>query len=125
MRAAALQLLGDMPRIPPWLIDRVIAELELTGKLVFPVVGGKKGYPTAFPRSLFAEIRALTGDGSPLGVPSDARAVRNPRRTPCALPHGTRVGGAMARLLRPPTPAHRPGRRCPRGPRPGRAGTGP
>lgn len=61
-----VSLLGDMPRVPAWLIDRVIAEFELTGQLVFPVYsapgGPRKGYPTAFPRALFAEIRALTGD---------------------------------------------------------------
>jgi CTP:molybdopterin cytidylyltransferase MocA/xanthine/CO dehydrogenase XdhC/CoxF family maturation factor len=61
-----VSLLGDMPRVSPSLIDRVVAEFDLAGKLVFPVYqgpgGATKGYPTAFPRSLFGEIRALTGD---------------------------------------------------------------
>lgn len=59
-------LLGDMPKVPAWLVDRVLAEFELSGKLCFPVYPGPKGlakgYPTAFPRSLFSEIRSLTGD---------------------------------------------------------------
>jgi molybdenum cofactor cytidylyltransferase len=63
-----VSLLGDMPMVKPWLIDRVIAELELSEKLVFPVYstpdGPRRGYPTAFPRELFAEIRALTMDGT-------------------------------------------------------------
>lgn len=71
--AGVVSLLGDMPRVAPWLIDRVIAELEMSDQLVFPVYtpapgagegGPRRGYPTAFPRSLFAEIRALTGDGT-------------------------------------------------------------
>jgi xanthine/CO dehydrogenase XdhC/CoxF family maturation factor/molybdopterin-guanine dinucleotide biosynthesis protein A len=61
-----MTLLGDMPMVKPWLINRVIEEFELSGKLAFPVFpapdGLKKGYPTAFPRSLFGEIRRLTGD---------------------------------------------------------------
>lgn len=61
-----LSLLGDMPMVKSWLIDRVLTEFELSGRLVFPVYQGPegpvKGYPTAFPRALFGEISALTGD---------------------------------------------------------------
>ncbi len=61
-----VSLLGDMPMVRPWLIERVLSEFELSGRLTFPVTPGpegpRKGYPTAFPRSLFGEIRALTGD---------------------------------------------------------------
>lgn len=57
-----VSLLGDMPRVKPWLIDRVLEEFELSGRLTFPIFEGKKGYPTAFPRALFDEIRHLTGD---------------------------------------------------------------
>lgn len=68
MAPGVVSLLGDMPRVKPWLIDRVIAEFELSGKLVFPIYNGPKGtrrgYPTAFPRSLFPEIRSLTGDAT-------------------------------------------------------------
>ncbi len=66
MAAGFLSLLGDMPMVKSWLIDRVLTEFELSGRLVFPVYQGlegpTKGYPTAFPRALFGEIRALTGD---------------------------------------------------------------
>lgn len=61
-----VSLLGDMPFVPAWLIDRVVSEFELEKRLTFPVYPGPdgpvKGYPTAFPRELFGEIRALTGD---------------------------------------------------------------
>lgn len=61
-----LSLMGDMPMVKPWLIDRVISEFELSEQLTFPVFpspdGPRKGYPTVFPKSLFAEIKALTGD---------------------------------------------------------------
>ncbi|MBI5624394.1 MAG: NTP transferase domain-containing protein [Elusimicrobia bacterium] len=59
-------LLGDMPMVKPWLIDRVLSEFELSGKLVFPVFPGpegpQRGYPTAFPRELVDEIQSLTAD---------------------------------------------------------------
>ena len=58
--------LGDMPRIKPWLVDRVLAEFELSGKLCFPTVPGPegpvKGHPTAYPRELFGEIGSLIVD---------------------------------------------------------------
>ncbi|MFA6316328.1 MAG: NTP transferase domain-containing protein [Elusimicrobiota bacterium] len=64
--AGVVALLGDMPMIPPWLIDRVLSEFELSGKLAFPVFPGPdgplRGYPTAFPRALFGEIQSLDAD---------------------------------------------------------------
>lgn len=63
-----VSLLGDMPRVKPWLIDRVIEEFELSGRLTFPVFEGRKGYPTAFPRALFEEIRHLTGDDTAMAA---------------------------------------------------------
>lgn len=61
-----LLLLGDMPLVKSWLIDRVLTEFELSGRLVFPVYEGPhgplRGHPTAFPRSFFGEARSLTGD---------------------------------------------------------------
>ena len=64
--AGVVSLLGDMPMVKSWLIERVLAEFELSGRLVFPVYAGpdgqRKGYPTAFPRALFEEMRELTGD---------------------------------------------------------------
>ncbi len=64
--AGVVSLMGDMPMVKPWLIDRVIEEFLLSGRLTFPICqspdGPRKGYPTAFPRHLFAEIKALSGD---------------------------------------------------------------
>jgi molybdenum cofactor cytidylyltransferase len=73
MAPGVVTLLGDMPMVKSWLIDRVIAEFELSQRLTFPVVVGpkgatKKGYPTAFPRELFQEIRALTGDDTAMAA---------------------------------------------------------
>jgi molybdenum cofactor cytidylyltransferase len=79
-----VSLLGDMPRVPAWLIDRVVSEFELSRRLVFPVYPGPegptKGYPTAFPRSLFGEIRALTGDDTAMDAVREhwGQAVRIP-----------------------------------------------
>lgn len=65
-------LLGDMPRVKPWLIDRVLAEFELSGKLCFPVVSGVdgqvKGHPTAYPRGLFGEVGQLVGDDTAMAA---------------------------------------------------------
>lgn len=59
-------LLGDMPRVKPWLIERVREEFELSGQLCFPTVPGPEGpvkaHPTAYPRELFGEVRQLVGD---------------------------------------------------------------
>ncbi|MBI3553146.1 MAG: XdhC family protein [Elusimicrobia bacterium] len=72
LAAGVVSLLGDMPMVKPWLINRVIEEFELSSKLTFPVFAGpgglKKGYPTAFPRSLFGEIRKLTGDDTAMAA---------------------------------------------------------
>ncbi|UPT74708.1 MAG: nucleotidyltransferase family protein [Elusimicrobiota bacterium] len=65
-------LLGDMPRVPAWLIERVIAEFELSGKLTFPVHQGHdgpiKGHPTAYPRELFGEVGRLVGDDTAMAA---------------------------------------------------------
>ena len=65
-------LLGDMPRVPPWLVERVLSEFELSGALTFPTREGpdgpRKGHPTAYPRALFGEIRELVGDDTALSA---------------------------------------------------------
>lgn len=65
-------LLGDMPRVPAWLVERVIAEFELKGGLTFPVYPGPggpvKGHPTAYPRELFGEIGRLIGDDTAMSA---------------------------------------------------------
>ena len=62
----AVKLLGDMPMVKPWLIDRVLSEFELSGRLAFPVYPGPqgplRGYPIAIPRRLFGQIKALARD---------------------------------------------------------------
>ncbi len=62
----AVALLGDMPRVEAWLVERVLSEFELSGRLCFPVHPGPdgpvKGHPTAYPRELFGEVRELVGD---------------------------------------------------------------
>jgi molybdenum cofactor cytidylyltransferase len=62
----AIKLLGDMPLVKPWLIERVLSEFELSGKLAFPVYEGadgpEGGFPMAVPRALFGEIKALARD---------------------------------------------------------------
>jgi molybdenum cofactor cytidylyltransferase len=65
-------LLGDMPRVKPWLIDRVLSEFELSGRLSFPVFPGPegpaKGHPTAYPRELFGEVGQLVGDDTAMAA---------------------------------------------------------
>lgn len=65
-------LLGDMPRVKTWLIDRVLSEFELSGRLCFPVFPGPegpaKGQPTAYPRELFGEIGQLVGDDTAMAA---------------------------------------------------------
>jgi CTP:molybdopterin cytidylyltransferase MocA/xanthine/CO dehydrogenase XdhC/CoxF family maturation factor len=65
-------LLGDMPRVPAWLVERVIAEFELKGALTFPIYPGSqgplKGHPTAYPRELFGEIGRLVGDDTAMSA---------------------------------------------------------
>ena len=62
----AIKLLGDMPLVQPWLIERVLSEFELTGRLAFPVYEGpdgpEGGFPLAIPRALFGEVKALARD---------------------------------------------------------------
>ena len=65
-------MLGDMPRVPGWLVERVIVEFELSGCLTFPVHPGPngpvKGYPTAYPRELFGEVGRLIGDDTAMAA---------------------------------------------------------
>ncbi|WP_448205076.1 NTP transferase domain-containing protein [Azospirillum sp. sgz302134] len=56
--------LGDMPRVTPAVIDRLIAAYNPTeGRSVcVPTVQGKRGNPVLWDRSFFAEMATLTGD---------------------------------------------------------------
>jgi molybdenum cofactor cytidylyltransferase len=61
----AVILLGDMPRIPPSLIDRLIDAFDaapVEPVAVVPLRGGRRGNPALIGRSLFAAVRMLEGD---------------------------------------------------------------
>jgi molybdenum cofactor cytidylyltransferase len=62
--AAAIVLLGDMPRIEPMLIDRLIETFEAhPGALVVaPVQDGRRGNPVLIARRLFEGAMRLEGD---------------------------------------------------------------
>jgi molybdenum cofactor cytidylyltransferase len=61
----AVILLGDMPRIAPSLIDRLIDAFDSASDeplAVVPVRGGRRGNPALIGRGLFAAVRMLEGD---------------------------------------------------------------
>jgi len=61
----AVILLGDMPRIAPSLIDRLIDAFDaapVEPLAVVPVRGGRRGNPALIGRGLFAAVRMLEGD---------------------------------------------------------------
>jgi molybdenum cofactor cytidylyltransferase len=61
---AAVVLLGDMPLLPPALIDRLIATFEpKEGRaIVVPVRDGRRGNPVLWGRGYFVVLMALKGD---------------------------------------------------------------
>ena len=84
----AVILLGDMPRIAPSLINRLIGAFDkapVEPPAVVPIHRGRRGNPALIGRSLFAQIMTLEGDkgaaaliGSRAGVvemPVDDRAI--------------------------------------------------
>ena len=60
----ALVLLGDMPRITPGVIEKLVAALAASpgAKAVVPVLGGRSGNPALITRALFSEVAGLKGD---------------------------------------------------------------
>jgi molybdenum cofactor cytidylyltransferase len=61
----AVILLGDMPRIAPSLIDRLIDAFDaapVEPVAVVPVRGGRRGNPALIGRGLFAAVGMLEGD---------------------------------------------------------------
>jgi molybdenum cofactor cytidylyltransferase len=61
----AVILLGDMPRIAPSLIDRLIDAFDaapVEPLAIVPVRGGRRGNPALIARGLFAAVRTLEGD---------------------------------------------------------------
>lgn len=61
--AAVVVLLGDMPLVPPALIDRLVeAWLATKPAAVVPTHGGRRGNPVVLSRLLEPDIMALAGD---------------------------------------------------------------
>lgn len=62
--AGALVLLGDMPRVTPAILDRLIAAFadRPEAKAVVPTLAGRRGNPVLLARDLFAGAMAMTGD---------------------------------------------------------------
>jgi len=62
--AAALVLLGDMPRVGAALCRRLIDEFAKDPDVdaVVPLVEGRRGNPVLVSRALFADVARLTGD---------------------------------------------------------------
>lgn len=61
--AGALFCLGDMPRLTAAHIDRLIAEAERRpDTILLPVFEGRRGNPVLWPRRMFGELAALSGD---------------------------------------------------------------
>jgi molybdenum cofactor cytidylyltransferase len=60
----AVVCLGDMPRVAPAAIDRLVAAFNpVEGRAIcIPVRGGKRGNPVLLARPLFAELAGLSGD---------------------------------------------------------------
>lgn len=60
---ALLVALGDLPMIPPRVIDRLLAVASRTDRtIVAPSYEGRQGHPVLFRRVHFDELRALDGD---------------------------------------------------------------
>ena len=57
-------LLGDMPNIDAAIINHLLAAFEATGgrAIIVPTHHGQRGNPVVWPRNVFSELRALTGD---------------------------------------------------------------
>ncbi|MFT4253872.1 MAG: nucleotidyltransferase family protein [Caulobacter sp.] len=65
---AALVLLGDMPRVPHDLADRLVQGLEAGAGIAAPLHAGRRGHPVLFARRWFADLAALAGDRGAQGV---------------------------------------------------------
>jgi molybdenum cofactor cytidylyltransferase len=74
---AALVALADQPGVGADIVDRLVERYRADGSpIVAPVYrGGIRGNPVLFDRSLFAELRAVTGDEGGRSV-----VVRDPTR---------------------------------------------
>lgn len=53
---------GDVPFIGGKLLEALVGRFLDTGRITYPLVGGRKGHPVIFPASSFPLLRALRGD---------------------------------------------------------------
>lgn len=60
--AAALVLLGDMPRIPEGVGEALVAAWRRGALACAPSFEGRRGHPVLFDQALFAGLLALSGD---------------------------------------------------------------
>lgn len=59
---AVFVALGDQPVVEGDFLSKALESWKSGAKIVCPIVGGKKGHPVLFDRSLFGEILALEKD---------------------------------------------------------------
>jgi molybdenum cofactor cytidylyltransferase len=59
-----LVVLGDMPRVRPEHLDRLIAAFAEAGgeAIIVPALAGRRGNPVLWPRALYAQMLTLDGD---------------------------------------------------------------
>ena len=95
--AAALVVLGDMPRVSAAHIDRIVGAFDpARPAIVVPTFQGRRGNPVLWPRRYFADLRAIVGDTGARGlletraaevvaVPIDSEAILADVDTPADL----------------------------------------
>lgn len=59
---AALVFLGDMPAVPPAVLEPLVQALESGADAAVPVFEGRRGHPAGFAAALLPVLGALTGD---------------------------------------------------------------
>jgi molybdenum cofactor cytidylyltransferase len=64
----AFVFLGDMPRVPTEVLQRMAQAVGAGAKAAAPVFQGRRGNPVLLGRSLFPQLLALTGDAGARGV---------------------------------------------------------
>jgi molybdenum cofactor cytidylyltransferase len=93
----AIVMLGDMPRVTPELLNKLIEAFgnNPNARAVVPVFGGQRGNPVLLSKKIFGEVAKLTGDmgarkllegdGEVIEVPVDDVGVALDIDTPAAL----------------------------------------
>jgi molybdenum cofactor cytidylyltransferase len=60
--AGAFLFLGDMPRVPPSVLEPLAGALAAGALAAAPVFDGQRGHPVLFSRALFGDLLKLEGD---------------------------------------------------------------